>query len=62
MDENGEQKQKVNELDPTEQAKIEVQKTLSKFSMDHKGDEIVQTYDGVNDILKDLDNLHTAII
>ena len=49
-------------MDPTEQAIYDVQKTLSKFSMDNKGDEIVKTYEGVNEVLKDLDTLHTAII
>ena len=62
LDENGEPKQKTLEMDPTEQAIYDVQQTLSKFSMDNKGDEIVKTYEGVNEVLKDLDTLHTAII
>ena len=62
MDENGEPKQKTIEMDPTEQAIYDVKQTLSKFSMDNKGDEIVKTYEGVNEVLRDLDTLHTAII
>jgi len=50
------------ERDPSEQAVYFVQKTLAKYTLDDKNNEIVQTYNGVNDLLHQLDALHTAII
>ena len=49
-------------LDFTKQAMISVQRTLAKYSMSEKADDIVQTYDDVNEVLKELDDLHSAII
>ena len=49
-------------LDFTKQAILTVQRTLAKYSMTDKADEIVQTYDDVNEVLKELDDLHSAII
>ena len=41
---------------------MQVKRTLAKYSMTDKADEIVQTYEDVNEVLKELDDLHSAII
>ena len=35
---------------------------LAKFGLEGRGDEIAQTYDRVNEVLQELDTLHSAIM